>query len=101
MKKEEEAFLNSIIYGEGNEGVTKVIEFLQKQFSKECLWASLGGENGAKCVRSSFAVVIKHAGLIQDIKDAMLEIENEEVKKGKLTPNLKKLSKENGMQPAE
>ena len=83
FEKEEETLLNAIITGEVN-GVTKVLEFLQKKFSDEFLWSSLGDENGAKCVRSAFDVIIKHAGLMNDFEEAMPEIEDENVKKRSL-----------------
>jgi len=89
----EEEFLNHIIDGHSNADIEKLLDFLQKQFSKAFVWSNLGGENAARCVRAAFAVIVKHGGLINDINEGIKEIESEEVKKGKLTPNLKNLLK--------
>lgn len=74
-EKQEEEFLHHIISGNTNEKVSKLLDFIQKQFSKECLWASLGGENGTKIVRAAFAVIIKHAGLLSQFQETSDEIE--------------------------
>ena len=92
-EKKEETFLEHIIDGHSNADIEKVLDFLQKQFAKTIVWSNLGGENAARCVRAVFAVVVKHGGLINDMAEAIQEIELEEVKKGKLTPNLKNLVK--------
>ena len=74
-ERQEEEFFNHIINGNSNEKVTKLLDYIQKQFSKECLWASLGGENGAKIVRAAFAVIIKHAGLMVQFQETVDEVD--------------------------
>jgi len=74
-EKQEEEFFNHIINGNSNEKVSKLLDFIQKQFSKECLWASLGGENGAKIVRAAFAVIIKHAGLMVQFQETVDDVD--------------------------
>ena len=93
-EKAEEEFLNSIIFIGKDPDMEKILDFIQKAFVKEALWGNLGGENGSRIVRATFAVIVKHGGLINDLKEAMIDIEvDEDVKKGKLTPNLKNLLK--------
>ena len=93
VEREEEEFLLSIIYPKRDVQMDKTIEFIQKLFSKEALWANLGGENGIRCVRAAYSVIIKHAGLINDLKEAMIEVELWDEATGKPSPNLKNLVK--------
>ena len=74
-EKKQEEFLNHIIFGNTDEKVGKFLVYLQKLFSKECLWANLGGENADKIVRATFAVIIKHAGLTQEFFDCVEEVD--------------------------
>eukprot|EP01017_Pseudomicrothorax_dubius_P029136 TRINITY_DN350_c0_g2_i5.p1 TRINITY_DN350_c0_g2~~TRINITY_DN350_c0_g2_i5.p1 ORF type:complete len:1561 (+),score=580.71 TRINITY_DN350_c0_g2_i5:124-4806(+) len=93
-EKEEEKLLNDLIDGgESNEEVAALLAYLQKQFARECLWASLGGEAGAKVVRAAFAVIVKHAGLTFDVRGAIADLTLPEVLEGKPTPGLKNLGK--------
>ena len=95
-EKAEEEFLKDIIYAGRDEQMDKTIEFIQKLFSKEALWANLGGENGSKCVRAAYAVIIKHSGLTNDLKEAMIEVELGIDEKSKISPNIKNLVKKWG-----
>ena len=94
-EKNEEEFLNSIITPGLDPQMDKTLDFIQKNFAKEALWANLGGDNGSRVVRAAYAVAIKHAGLIHDLQEAMLEVEVDDGK-GKLSPNLKNLIKKWG-----
>ena len=94
-EKNEEEFLNSIITPGLDPQMDKTLDFIQKNFAKEALWANLGGDNGSRLVRAAYAVIIKHGGLIHDLQEAMLEVEVEDGK-GKLSPNLKNLIKKWG-----
>lgn len=91
-EKQEEEFLNHIINGNSHEKVSKLLDFIQKQFSKECLWASLGGENGGKIVRAAFAVIIKHAGLLTQFQETVEDIDNI-ISQGKVDSTLKNFIK--------
>ena len=69
QEREQENILNHIIRGDTHPKVQNLLACLQKQFSRECLWANLGGAKAEKLVRGAFAVIIKHAGLTYDFMD--------------------------------
>ena len=89
-EKEEEIVLKTLLENpESNPKISRILNYLQKIFSRECLWANLGGSKADRLVRSAFVVFLRHAGLTQDFIDAMHNFE-EFVKNDFL---VKKLSK--------
>ena len=95
-EREEEEFLATVMHPGKDVQMDKTIDFIQKLFTKEALWGNLGGENGAKVVRAAYAVIIKHAGLINDLKEAMIEVELFNEEKDKPSANIKNLVKKWG-----
>ena len=77
IERELEEILNHIILGDSHKKIQIFLNYLQKQFARECLWANLGGEKADKLVRSAFAVIVKHAGQTFDFYDLAMNFEKE------------------------
>ena len=66
-KSTEKVMLNSILNGD-NENINKILDSFQKKFSKEVVWAYIGGEQADKLVRAAFSALLRHSGQTLDFK---------------------------------
>lgn len=80
QKTSEKLMLNSIVQGD-DKNINILLAIFQKRFSKEVVWAHLGGSQADSLVRAAFASLIRHSGQSNHF-DTLLDIiefsENEE-----------------------
>ncbi len=53
----------------------KVLEVFQKKFSKEVVWAKIGGEHADKLVRAAYASLLRHSSQSQDFLELVSALE--------------------------
>lgn len=66
--------LMAILYDRRNDKVDRLIELLQKNFSKTVIWSNIGGLIGERMVRSAFAPMIKFSSLSQDFQSLLEDL---------------------------
>lgn len=63
---EADKVLMAILHEKKDKKVDRLIELLQKNFTKTVVWGNVGGIIGERMVRSSFAPMIKFSSLTPD-----------------------------------
>jgi hypothetical protein len=66
-KSHEKIILTNILNGD-NKNILKVLSVLQKKFSKEVVWSTIGGEQADSLVRAAFAALLRHSDHTADFE---------------------------------
>ena len=58
--------LSAIIHERKDQKIDRLIDILQRNFSRTVIWGNVGGQTGEKMVRAAFAPMIKFSNLSSD-----------------------------------